>query len=309
MGSMAEAQSEKLIGIDLGGTHIKAVLTNNQGDILHELSRPTQDIQGKDNSKVWKNTVKTLIQEIEDVESSPLHVVAISSPGTVNSENSEVISNGNKLLGIEGLNWTEFLGRKVYVLNDAHSALFAESRIGAGVGFNDILMVTLGTGIGGGIMIDRKIIQGQMGRAGHIGHVSVNSNPEVGIVGTPGSLENTIGECTIVDRTKGRFSSTKELVEAHLRGESFASWVWLNSVESLARGISSFINILSPQIILVGGGIANAGDTLMTPLKDFLELYEWRPGGFKTPIEFAKLSNHAGAIGAALFAYEQTNKA
>lgn len=298
-------KKELLIGIDLGGTKIKAVLTNATGEILHEKSTPTHDIPNKDNSKVWKESVKKLIHQLRLISPENVKHIGISSPGTVNNTHTSVLSNGNKLLGIEGLIWEEFLGEKVYVLNDANAALFAESRLGVGKGVDNILMVTLGTGVGGGIMIDGKILQGEAGRAGHIGHVSVNRDIVQGIVSTPGSLENAVAEGTIKTRTYNLYDSTKDLVEAYMSGDTFATWTWLNSVQTLARALVSFMNILSPQIIILGGGIAKAGDALMDPLKGFLDVYEWRPKGFETPIVFANLGNHAGAIGAALFALEK----
>lgn len=296
---------ERLIGIDIGGTFIKAILTNTKGDILHEAATPTNDINGVDNSGQWKASVSRLIRELESKNGNPIKYIGISSPGTVNSENQYVLSNGTKLLGVEDFCWSDYLDREVYVLNDAHSALYSESKLGVGKGINNILMITLGTGVGGGILIDGKLLQGKLGRAGHIGHTSVTKDPFLGIANTPGSIESEIGECSLVRRTHGKFKSTKELLEAHDGGDSFATWVWLNSVQALARTITSSINILSPELIIIGGGVAKAGETLMRPLKDFLNIYEWRPKGYETPIKFAKMGNHAGAIGAALFSFKK----
>ena len=297
-----------LLGIDLGGTNIKAVLTNPKGEILEEMLRPTMDIEEIDNSIVWKTNIKEMIANFQTKTNHSIAHIGISSPGTINAENTGVISNGTKLLGIENFIWKEYLQQEVYVLNDAHSALFAESRIGIGKGYKNILMLTLGTGVGGGIMINGEILQGQQGRAGHIGHFSVNQNYQIDAVQTPGSLESSIGEETIEKRTYGKFTATKDLVAAHINGDTFATWVWLNSVQSLARGITSLINIISPELIILGGGISKAGGALLNPLNDFLDIYEWRPAGFKTPIKLAELENNAGSVGAALFAMEQGRK-
>jgi len=206
------------------------------------------------------------------------------------------------MIGIENFDWTDYIGEQVFVLNDAHAAMFAESKLGAGIGYKNLLMMTLGTGVGGAIMLDGKIVQSNLGRAGHIGHLSVNRDAEMSIVRSPGSLEMAIGEGTIEERTYGIFKSTKKLVDAHIAGETFANYVWLNTVQTLARAIVSLINVISPELIILGGGISKAGDHLMKPLKDFLDVYEWRPGGYATPVTLAKLGGHAGAIGAALFA-------
>ena len=89
-------------------------------------------------------------------------------------------------------------------------------------------------------------------------------------------------------------------------GEGFATWVWLNSVQQLARGIVSLINGFSPEIIIIGGGITKAGEALTRPLQDLIDVYEWRPAGFQTPIVLAEMGGNAGAIGAALFAKLRT---
>ncbi len=296
---------ERLIGIDLGGTYIKALLTNSKGDVLEEASTPTNDISGVDNSAQWKASVKRLIAELEVKNGGVVRCIGVSSPGTVNFENQYVLSNGTKLLGVEDFSWADYLDRKIYVLNDAHAALYAESKLGIGKGVKNIVMITLGTGVGGAILIEGNLLQGKMGRAGHIGHTSVTKDPFLGIANTPGSIESEIGECSLARRTYGKFKSTKDLLEAHARGNGFATWVWLNSVQALARSITSSINILSPELIVIGGGVAKSGDTLMLPLLDFLDIYEWRPKGYKTPIKFAQMGNHAGAIGAALFSDEK----
>jgi len=95
-------------------------------------------------------------------------------------------------------------------------------------------------------------------------------------------------------------------VEAYQRGESFATWLWLSSVRKLAITIASAINVLSPEAVIIGGGISLAGDDLMNPLSDFLTLYEWQPGGKSTPLTLAKFSDLAGAIGAAGFALSKS---
>lgn len=302
---MTGMEQELLIGIDLGGTYIKALVTNLNGDVIHEVSTPTNDIVGVDNSTQWKESVKRLIGELEAKCGREILHIGVSSPGTVNLDNQHVLSNGTKLLGVEDFKWADYLERPVYVLNDAHAALYSESKLGIGKGIKNLIMITLGTGVGGGIMIDGKLLQGQMGRAGHIGHTSITKDPVLGIANTPGTIESEIGECSLPRRTYGKFNSTKDLLEAHKNGDSFATWVWLNSVQALSRCITSSINIISPELIIIGGGVAKAGEALMKPLESFLDIYEWRPKGFKTPVKFAQMGNHAGAIGAALFSYEK----
>ena len=119
------------------------------------------------------------------------------------------------------------------------------------------------------------------------------------ICNTPGSLEWAIGNCTILERTQGRFPTTHDLIRAFEGGDSFAREVWLKSVRALAGAVTSFINILDPEVVIIGGGIARAGDSLFRPLAEFLEPIEWRPGGRQAKIIPAQMGEFAGAFGAA----------
>lgn len=118
----------------------------------------------------------------------------------------------------------------------------------------------------------------------------------------PGSLENAIGNCTLQKRSLGKFGNTQELLNAYRQGDHFARWVWLSSVQKLAIGIASVTNTLSPECVVLGGGIAEAGDDLFEPLESFLSLYEWRAGGGRAAILKAQFGDMAGAVGAACFA-------
>lgn len=296
------------LGIDLGGTNIKAVLTNPKGEVLEQISRPTNDEPGVDKSLWWKQCVKGLVLHFRGMTNNNIELVGIAAPGTANPENTAIIALPNRLIGMEHFIWQDYLGMETFVMNDAHAALFSESRIGIGKKFKNILMLTLGTGVGGGILMDGKLVQGQKGRAGHVGHISINQETTLGIVNTPGSLERAVGEYTLPERSHGKYSTTKKLVQAYLAGDPFASWVWLNSIQSLARGLVSLINVVSPELIILSGGITKAGDALLKPLNTFMEVYEWRIAGYQTPVKLATSNTLAGALGAALFAFEKQKK-
>ena len=127
----------------------------------------------------------------------------------------------------------------------------------------------------------------------------MTESAERSIFGTPGSLEAAIGNYTVAVRSNGRFSSTRELIEAHRAGDSEATLIWVKSVRVLARAITSFINILDPEIVILGGGITRAGAYLFDPLAEFLDEFEWRPAGHRVRIVPARLGEWAGAYGAA----------
>lgn len=294
------------IGIDLGGTRIKAVAIDRDGKILEQFYRDTRD----GDSRIWKQSVKDAFDELKVRCGDSRIVTGISAPGIPDAENRSISFMPGRLQGLEGFIWQDFLNGQAWVMNDAIAAMSAEARFGSAVGVDHAIMLTLGTGVGGAILINGRIYQGAFQKAGHLGHLSVNHDGEQDITNIPGSIEDAIGNCTIKKRTLGRYESTHELLAAYRNRDSFAAWVWLNSVQKLAVSIAALTNILSPSMVILGGGITAAGDDLFTPLEDFLSLYEWRAGGNRTRIVKAQFGDMAGAIGAAGFAlqlYEDLN--
>lgn len=292
--------SEITIGIDLGGTRIKAVAIDGAGNTLHQYYQPTND--GDDT--VWKNAIAAAVQEVQKKIQVPSALIGISAPGLPNAGNSAIAYMPGRLQGLENFEWTDFLGASTFVLNDAIAAMMAEARFGAAKGKKNVVMLTLGTGVGGAILIEGKPYQGAFNKAGHIGHMVIDSEGEADIIGMPGSLEDAIGNCSIGKRTSGKFASTHQLLEARRSGDSFAGDVWLTSVKKLAIGIAALTNILSPEMVILGGGITEAGDDLFVPLEEFMGKYEWRAGGNRTEIVKARFGDLAGAVGAACFARE-----
>ncbi len=299
------------IGIDLGGTNIKGALINAAtGEILHRAVQATDPGTSGSNKggKHWEKVICQMIRELKSRSNYAIDAIGLAAPGLPNESNTSIINMPGRLDGLENLVWSEVLQEKeVWVLNDAHAALIAEARFGVGQNFKNIVMLTLGTGVGGGILINGELYQGNYQMAGHLGHMTLDVDREdPGITGMPGTLENAIGDATVVIRSFKRFASTKSLVAAHVQGDSFATYVWLNSVRKLALGICSLCNLLSPDLIILGGGITKAGEALYKPLADFIEVYEWKNTGKKTPIQQAFYSDFAGAVGAAGFAMNRT---
>ena len=287
------------IGVDLGGTNIKIVVISNDGNELEYLTCDTADAAGS-----WAQTIKQNVDEIQNQRGqSPCHI-GLAAPGLAASDGRSIAYMQGRLKGLQGFVWQDFLDSvaPVVVLNDAHAALLGEAWRGAAKGYRNVILLTLGTGVGGAVLVEGRLIKGQIGRAGHLGHVTVYSDGSPDIVNTPGSLEQMIGNYNIAERSGGRFSSTRLLVEAHLRGDKEATTVWLRSIFHLAAAIASFINAFDPQIVIIGGGIAQAGHALFDPLRADLDRFEWRPMGHRVEIMPAALGEKAGAIGAAYHA-------
>ena len=292
------------IGIDLGGTRIKAVSIDTLGNLLHQQYQPTQI----EDDQLWKNAVISVVNDLRKQLNYPDLVIGISAPGLPNECNSAIAFMPGRLQGLENFDWSLFLQSSTWVLNDAVAALMAESRFGAAKNKKNVVMLTLGTGVGGAILINGQPYQGTFHKAGHFGHMVINDEGEADICGMPGSLEDAIGNVTIHKRSGGKFTSTQNLLEAFRNGDEQANTIWLTSVRKLAIGLASITNILSPEMIVLGGGITEAGSDLFEPLEEYLTRYEWRTGGNKVVNVKAKFGDLAGAIGAACFALENVNR-
>jgi glucokinase len=289
-------------GIDVGGTRIKAVAASVEGTILRHVTHATAD--GTATAADWIRLAREALEVFSRELGRPPAAVGVCAPGLAARDGRSIAHLPGKLAGLAGLDWTKALERNeaVPVLNDAHAALLGEAWAGAARGRNDVVMLTLGTGVGGAVLAGGRLLRGAIGRAGHIGHLSLDQDGTPSITGMPGALETLVGECTLAERSGGRFTSTTDLVAAHRAGDAHATRVWLESVRALAFGVGSCINLFDPEVIAIGGGIARAGDDLFTPLNAELARIEWRPGGHKVPIVPAILGEWSGALGAAALA-------
>lgn len=291
------------IGIDIGGTNIKAAAFDlDSGRVAGRESVPTGDGGFRDRVPVFAEGVSTIIRDFASAFDRAPEAIGISAPGLANADQTRISYMPGKMHGIEEFDWRRHLGLDAgfpfACLNDAHAALLGEIWQGAATGRRDVVMLTLGTGVGGAIVSGGRLVTGRIGRAGHLGHLSLDPYGEPDICGTPGSIEDAVGNHTVGHRTGGRFASTAALTDAVRAGDPGAIAAWYRSIDHLGAAAVSLINALDPEILLLGGGIAKAGDLLTAPLEAYLERYEWRPGGHRVPIVFATLGEWAGCHGA-----------
>ena len=302
---MNAPHSAYAIGVDIGGTRIKCGRFDPAtGRMQAQEMHPTQDGELIAGQPAWAIRIREFIQSTESTHGQAA-AVGIAAPGLSSKDNKMITFMPGRLAGLEGLNWSTIIDRPVTVLNDAHAALLGETWRGAAAGMQDVVMLTLGTGVGGAILSGGNLLQGSMGRAGHLGHLTVNADGPRTIAGMPGGLDWAIGNATVAERSGGRFTDTAALAEAVKAGDGQAMEVWDRSVYLLACGIGSLINVLDPAMILLGGGIAELGELLFKPLQRHLDEVEWRPGGISVPIRQAQLGEWAGAYGAAKFALQK----
>jgi glucokinase len=284
---------------------MKAVAVTPQGQLCTKITGPV----ASDQPKAWARQVRELLAQWESEQRGPALAVGLCAPGLAAPDGRSIACLPERLEGLEGFDWAQWLGsgQPVPVLNDAHAALLGEAWLGAARGYRNVLLLTLGTGVGGAAIVDGRLLRGQIGRAGHFGHVCLDPDGPPDICGMPGSLELAVGNCSLRQRSGGRFDSTEGLVAAHLAGDAEATRLWLKAVQALACAIASLINALDPAAVILGGGIAQAGPALFEPLQQWLDKVEWRPLGHRVPVLPAALGEWAGAFGAAWHALQAQN--
>jgi glucokinase len=293
------AEVDFALGIDVGGTNIKAIAVDRDGNELQRdgLATPADREQ-------LIGAVREIARRLGGGEERS---IGVCSPGLAARDGRSIVWMQGRMESVQGLDWTRSVvgaeddasSRPVWVMNDAHAATVGEAWLGAARDRRHVVLLTLGTGIGGGVVVDGRLLQGAIGRAGHLGHMSLDPWGPPDICRAPGSLEDAVADSTIELRSGGRFTSTEDLVAAVEAGDPQAAGVWARAVRSLAAGIASLINVLDPEVVVLGGGIAQAGDTLFVPLRREMDDVEWRPLGEAVPIVAAELGDFAGAIGAA----------
>jgi glucokinase len=192
------------IGIDLGGSSVKAVAVTSAGETRRQINVEFNP----DGDREWAERVREVVSAFERELGARAARLGLSAPGLAAKDGRAIAHLPNRLAGLEGLDWTNFLAAvsPVPVLNDAHAALLGECWLGAARGFENVILITLGTGVGGAAMVDGRLLRGHTGKAGHLGHICLDLGGAPDICGTPGSLEVQIGNCTIRERSGGRYA-------------------------------------------------------------------------------------------------------
>ena len=307
------------IGIDLGGTNIKAGVVNENYEIISKattktmLPRPAEEICD-DMAKVSLKAMEQAGLKLENIES-----IGIGTPGTANSETGIIEYSNN--LGFLNLPVVELMQKHInkpfYVENDANAAAYGEFIAGAAKGANDAVCITLGTGVGGGIIINGKIYSGFNFAGAEIGHTVIDPNGPECTCGRKGCFEVFSSATGLVRMTKDAMLEDKASVmwqmneedgkvsartafNAMRAGDRAGKAVVDKYIRYLACGITNTINIFQPDILCIGGGVCNEGDPLLLPLKELVakEIYT-KNSAKNTEIVIAKLGNDAGIIGAA----------
>lgn len=306
------------IGIDIGGTNITVALVTGNGEILRKIRFPTRAEEGK--TKTIKCILKALGAIMKGLRSNSIEGIGIGAAGDIDQDRGVVRFSPNLLwkdVPIVRLIREKF-NLKVVLDNDANAAAWATYILETGRKVKNLLCITLGTGVGGGIILNGRIYHGASGSAGEIGHMTLNPQGQRCRCGNYGCLETYIGSAYIVKKAireirKGEKSLIKKIAggnlksvtpetiqAAALKGDKLARRIWKEAGEYLGIALSGVINLLNPEVIVFGGGVARAGELIFKPMKA-----EIRKRTFKTPFEKVKFTctrfgEDLGVIGAAL---------
>ena len=309
------------IGVDLGGRRIIKKVVNENKQIIGRGGKKTN--MPRPAEEILKDIVEAIRLACDDagISTNEIQSVGIGTPGTVNKE-AGVIEYANNLAfdkvpAVAILK--SMLDVPYYLENDANAAALGEAMAGAGVGKNSFVAVTLGTGVGGGIVVNGKIWSGCNGAGGELGHISIQFDGEPCNCGRIGCWERYASATALVKQTKEMMQQHPEskmweltggdinnaggrtAYDAMRLGDEWATKVVRQYEKYVAVGTVNIINAMQPEMICFGGGISNEGETLLAPVRAYVEQFRYsRYCMTQTEICRAKLGNDAGIIGAAL---------
>jgi glucokinase len=309
-----------VIACDLGGTNLRMAAIDSAGNILYRTKRETPKADRAD------EVVGALIESAEECrekvkDSGIVLAIAIAAPATVNAEKGIILKAPN-VPALDGFRIIAALENdlnvKAILENDANAAAVGENWLGASKGFENSICVTLGTGVGGGIIINGKILRGIDGTAGEIGHICVEPFGAPCGCGSRGCVEQYSSATAIVRQIqelasqypkselahKSRLTS-KDVYEAGLNGDELALEVFRRQGFYLGLALGGLINVLNPEVITIGGGAAAGWDLFINHLQEQIEKRTYREPRLRAKFEKAILGDDAGILGAAKLAFDR----
>ncbi len=308
------------IGVDLGGTNLVAGLVSSNGKVLFNRKLKTEAAKGRET--VITNIEKAVRQVIEGCNSrqkQELRGIGIGSPGLVDHRKG-IVRNPPNLKGWNEVHLARIISKKfklaVYVGNDANVYALGEHTFGAGKGADCMVCVTLGTGMGGGLILNNELYVGSFQTAGELGHVIVERNGKKCNCGNHGCVERYVGNSYIVERTlekikQGRKTSIvkiaggldkispRVLSEAANSGDKLAKEIWQETGEYAGAALSSIINTLGPRMVVIGGGVSRAGRLILDPIKAEVKRRVFKYLSQRVKIVLGTLGDDAAVLGAA----------
>lgn len=308
-----------VLGIDVGGTSIKGAAINDKGAVLDRFSLK---VSKSDSAKKTIGALSDIINDFVKTHKykEKISGIGIGVPGIVDFDNGNVIHSPN-LPTWEGFNIKEFLQKStnlpVILNNDANVAALGESIFGSGKNYHNVIMLTLGTGVGGGIILNQKIFDGNLHQGAELGHMVIRVNGKKCGCGRKGCLEAYASATALIRETKKAMKAHPESLLHHIalenakidartaflaakQNDKVAKKIVDEYVQNLSEGILNFCNIFRPEIIVLSGGVANEGEYLFSMIREYLKEHNY---GMKhapfVDVQKASLGYDSGIIGAA----------
>jgi len=313
-----ESTSQSVLAVDLGGTHLRAALILTTGAISAQLKRETP--KGDDVDDLIQ-ALTTAVHELDTDQQNDLVSAAIMVPGTVDSARMNVVQAPN-LPCLDNFPLKQVLEEKLLVPvlleNDANAAAVGEMWMGAARGARNVICVTLGTGVGGGIILDGKLWRGTDGSAGEIGHTTVEpfGGPPCKC-GNTGCLEMFASATAIVRMTKEALSNypasilhnqcvtAAKVFDAGQQGDELAIEVFRTMGRYLGVGLANLINVLGPEVIVIGGGVADGWNLFEADVREQIQNRAFPSLAQHVKIKPAECGDNAGLLGAAKLAFDK----
>ena len=310
------------VGIDLGGMSAKSGVFKDGELILKE----RVDTDPSDGAKGVAEKLAALARSVvahAGLSFKDVQAVGIGSPGVIDSASGTVVKWGNydwvrvPLAGAVA----DLTGKRVYLTNDANAAALGEAKFGVGSEYRDCILVTLGTGVGGGIVLDGKLFEGFRSAGGEVGHMVIKTGGRPCGCGRQGCFEQYSSATALIRDTKRAMIEnvdsemwqdyTPDTVDgltafSHAKTDRTAAKIIENYENNLVCGLVNLANIFRPDVIMLGGGIANQGENLTKPVQKKFDSELFAHGlGVAVPIVKASLGNKAGVMGAAAYAMDE----
>lgn len=306
------------IGLDLGGTNLKGGLVDAKGQLRAALSEPTPRT-----AEGFKSAAAAFFAKLSP--NTDIRAVGIGCKGVVDSKSTLVVRSPGDLKYLEGHYMRDLVGqavagKPVYADNDARIALIAEWLWGAAKGCDNVLMLTLGTGVGGAMLMHGQIMRGAHGVAGHVGHITSDPHGRLCICGNYGCLETVFSARSIeaeafsathrrvhsVLTDRAQAADCSQIFQAAAESDEVAVWIINRATLHLGAALASLVHLVDPELIILGGQIAEAGAQLLDPLREELRRRTRFLIGRDLPIVFPRVPSHTGVIGAAGLALLET---
>ena len=326
---MTEDMTPLTLGIDLGGTKILAAVVDPRGEILGSDESVTP--AAKERDAIIQSIVDSAQRALKKavVAISDVCAIGVGAAGISNPEAGILFSSPN-LPGLRNVLLRDImqgrLGKKTFLINDADAAALGEFYFGAGRGARSFIYITLGTGIGGGILIDGKIYTGAIGAAGEVGHMTIDDNGPICNCGNKGCWETLASGTALAKEARRRIvggvrTSILEYAEGDIekvtpeaidsaaqRGDSLAKELIARTGYYVGVGLANLINIFNPELIVIGGGLSNIGDMLLKPAFKVAEERAFKEAFQAVRFASAGLGPNSGVLGAAAFALQEMKK-